>query len=607
MKLNRAFLWAASISAMILFACSKEKEQASATDPLPLPEEMEKAKDVSVDPGDDFYQYCNGTWLKNTPVPASGATGGLYAQEPAMQKRVEELKSSVPDISRFYALMEDGGGQPEQSRAFLEALKARYEKPTTREDALLTMGRMMADGISLWPNPIVPTWAMVWKDGRLMGTITPPISEIIEIPENWNPANFVPISETRSASDDSALNLIIRGMGLDPGLFVFDAAWTVFWEQVDTFTLEKLCKLIDEAWAYYEMFATEQLTDSARNEARASLNYTLSYHFAQRFISPEFKEKYVGITREIQASLRKRIEKVEWMSETTRKNALDKLDAYSLYVACPDEWHTDCVASYSDCGTLLEAVYRNNHGTARLKGYLLGGKDAFSYQITTNLLAGTGISPSDLTLVNAMYSPTNNAVFIYPAVLLPPFLPENVSDAYSYAAFVSIGHEFTHGFDNNGSQYDKWGNKRNWWTVADKMAFEERRDKIVDCYSHLDMDPQRIPGVYGDGDRTQGENIADLGGFLTALDAYRTHLESEGYLGETLKLQLKKFYESYANCWRLQYSDAKLESIRKDDVHSHARLRINGVVMNTDLWYELYDVDRNNILYLPEERRTYIW
>ena len=98
-----------------------------------------------------------------------------------------------------------------------------------------------------------------------------------------------------------------------------------------------------------------------------------------------------------------------------------------------------------------------------------------------------------------MYSPQVNAVFIYPALLLPPYMPENVSAACEYAAFVSIGHEFTHGFDNNGSKYDKWGNKRNWWTVADQMAFEDLRDNIVECYSHLELDPVRAPGVYGDG------------------------------------------------------------------------------------------------------------
>lgn len=115
------------------------------------------------------------------------------------------------------------------------------------------------------------------------------------------------------------------------------------------------------------------------------------------------------------------------------------------------------------------------------------------------------------------------------------------------------------------------------------------------------------PGLFSKGDLTQTEDIADLGGFLAALDAYKARLEAEGYKGETMKEQLRKFYECYANVWRVQYSDEKLAQFPEKDVHSHARLRSNGVVMNTDLWYELFDVDRNCRLYLPKERRAYIW
>ena len=123
----------------------------------------------------------------------------------------------------------------------------------------------------------------------------------------------------------------------------------------------------------------------------------------------------------------------------------------------------------------------------------------------------------------------------------------------------------------------------------------------------MEMDPQRAPGVYGDGDRTQTENIADLGGFLATLDAYKAKLEKEGYFGKVYEDQLRKFFECYAHVWCVQYGPEKFSILQTTDVHSHARLRVNGVMMNTDLWYNLYGVDRNNTLYLPQERRTYIW
>ena len=170
-----------------------------------------------------------------------------------------------------------------------------------------------------------------------------------------------------------------------------------------------------------------------------------------------------------------------------------------------------------------------------------------------------------------------------------------------------MGHEMTHGFDNNGAEYDAVGKQHNWWTVADKMAFQDRQKTMILCYNNLEFDPEEMPGQYGNGERTLGENIADLGGFLACLDAYKAQLKAEGYSGENYKEQLRKFYESYADVWCVKYGPDKLNILINSDVHSPARIRVNGVVMNTDLWYDLYGINRNHKLYLPKERRTYIW
>lgn len=607
------FLAALTLTACIDFSPLSPVHPDSPVDPLPLPPEIESNKDLSVKPGDSFYDYCNGTWLKTHPIPATGTIGGVYDINLVMEERVEQLKASVPDVGRFFELLDHMHEQPEKTRAYIDAQKARFPKPATREEAFLTLGRMLADGNNLSSNPMMPVWTMKWVNGKMMGYLFP-FFDFSNYPPDADPENLVPLTATK-AGGNSAAALIVRGMGLDPSLFVTDPAADALWSQMERLSLEELCQVIEQCWNNFEVFVSEEQMEKAgkkkkdvQQDARISLNYTLSYHFAQKYIPPAFKQKYLTITKEIQESLRNRIRNVSWMSQTTRNNALEKLDNYGIFVACPDEWHKDCISSLADCETLAEAVQRNNRGIFRLKSQLMGGRDLFSYQIIQALLDSdyTFVS-ADLTLANAMYDPYHNSVFIYPAILLPPLLPENVSDAYAYSLFCMIGHEFTHGFDSLGAKYDKDGKERNWWTVADKLAFEERQQKIIQCYNHLEMDPERAPGVYGDGNRTLTENIADLGGFLTALDAYKAHLKKEGFFGKVYEDQLRKFYECYAHPWCVQYGEEKFRSLQKSDVHSHARLRVNGVVMNTDLWYQLYNVDRNNYLYLPTERRTYIW
>ena len=604
------FLACLLLASVAILSCERDYP-VSTEDPLPLPPGMAENKDLSVDPGDSFYDYCNGSWIKKTPVPATGATGGLYDQGPAMEQRVEQLKAENADIRRMYELLDADSGQPEASRIFIDGLKARFPRPTTKSELFISLGKMLAEGFPMWGHAIMPAFSLIYKEGRLMGTINPPLLDLPPLPTSptvVDPGELVPLSVTKSGEADSPVSLIIQGLGLDPSLFVEDPQLASNWEKLNDISLEELLDLYDKCWDYLEKFAAEQLTKTERSDAKFAFSYTLSYHLARKYISPAFKEKYLNIVKEIQASLRKRIERVEWMSQTTRDNALEKLDCCGLNVAYPEKWYDDCVAKMSDCATLAEAVYRGNRGHALLKRHLIGGNDTFSVQIMSATLGADGFVPTDLSIVNAFYSVSNNAVYIYPAILLPPTMPENVSQAYEYAVFTVMGHEFTHGFDSsNGSKYDKMGNKRNWWTVADQMAFEERRDILANCYSHLEIDPERAPGTYSDGMLTQGEDIADLGGFLATLDAYKARLEAEGYYGETLKGQLRKFYESYADLWKTVYSDTKLSSFPKKDEHSHARLRVNGVVMNTDLWYDLYDVDRNNILYLPPDRRAVIW
>ena len=590
---------------LVLAAVSCQKENTSAVDNLPLPENYAEGVDTSVKPGDSFFDYCNGAWLKKQDPHPARNIGGLYDGEVAMAQRVEQMKKTVPDIGRFYQLLDNIYTQPEKELAFINAKKAAVKKPESKEEAFRTIGKMIAEGA---PFSSI-SFYLLWDMDQLKGVLVPPMSTFNA--DEVDHDNLIPLTATK-ANVSQAVTYIVEGMGMNPDLFMTDPQMDFFWEELWNMSLDEIYEFMLGNWDYLQMYATEvpgTTKEKVQSRARATLSYTLSYHLIQQFFPQSLKDKYVGITKEIQASLRKRIEKVDWMSTTTKQNALDKLDNYGLFVGYPDQWYTDCVTNYDGCETLSEAVCRNNRGISKLMGYLLGGSDVFSYYITQSFInSNNEMQSSDLTLVNAMYSPNYNCVLIYPAVLLPPIMPdEGVSEAFQYATFVIIGHEFTHGFDTQGAAYDKYGRRHNWWTLADKMNFDDRKQNIINCYDKMPLDEGRDPSAYGDGERTQTENIADLGGFLTALDAYKAHLEAQGFTGENYKEQLRKFYEGFAYNWRVQYDDTKFNILVKSDIHSHARLRVNGVVMNTDLWYELYDVNRDNILYLPPERRTYIW
>jgi predicted metalloendopeptidase len=208
--------------------------------------------------------------------------------------------------------------------------------------------------------------------------------------------------------------------------------------------------------------------------------------------------------------------------------------------------------------------------------------------------------------INAYSLVSQNGLFVSLAYLLPPFDLRGDSEAETFASLITVGHEMTHLLDAVGSTYNEHGMKEDWWTAADKAAFDERCKLLIDCYSSMEVAPTLMPGVYCDGEKTLSENIADLGGFNVLLDVYTEHLQQQGFRGEDLKAQQRKFFESSADRYRASLSEDGLK-VFLDDVHAPYRERVNGVVRNNDLWYELYDVTPDNKLFLPAEKRVRIW
>ena len=601
------------IAAFVLVVGCKKQDPVSPTDPLPFP--MDAKKDLSVVPGDDFFQYCNGTWLKTQPDVPIGAIGSLYDAQGEMDKRVEALKAEVPSLKLFFDLRENMYAQPEASQAYIDAQKARIARPKSYEEAFRTMGAMVMEGVTPFESDLNP----VYVDGRYVAYILPNGAtnfDTVIMPEELYPA-----TACRTKAGTSVLGWIAEGLGISMDYFYLHESFEPLFETLMQKSLDELYEMMLHAWDSYDCYVSQEALEAynvestkdisladVRQFSRLLISYPLSFELADKYFPESEKQRFADIMEEIRSSLRKRILKTDWMSKTTHQRALEKLDKMKLFVGYPDEWHQEGLPDISGCKTFVEMVHVLQGSQQHLVAKLLGTQDIFTMEILGEIQASdNSVIPADLTLVNACYTPTLNSVLMYPALLLPPCMLSGVSEARIYASFMMIGHEMTHGFDNQGAEYDAEGKKRNWWTVADKMAFQDRQENLVRCYDNLEMDPEGLPGRYGYGERTLGENIADLGGFLTVLDAYKEHLQEQGYFGSAYQDQLRRFYEGYADVWCVKYGRDRIQNFFTTDVHSPARLRVNGVVMNTDLWYDLYGVTRDNKLYLPEERRTKIW
>ena len=594
--MKKAFSFA--VICLFLLACGR-LEPVSPVDPLPFP--MDENKDLSVSPGDDFYQYCNGFWLKTQPSLQAGIIGSMYDANPVMDQRLEALFKEVPSLKHYCDLANEMDASFEEAHRYVEEQKANIHRPASQAEALREIGTMVVDGVTPFATSLRPFYVA----GRIVCVLVPQLD--FDIYGDSVSEHLIPASKGQTEAGLTALGWIAEGMGIDmDDIYMYESAGSMFAPLMDK-TPDELYEMMLQAWDKYDCFMSRDKVDDFDFMTHLLLAYPLSYELVRKYVSESDKQRYLAIMESLRSSFRKRIEQVDWMSNATKKNALDKLDRMKFYVAYPDQWHEEGLPDITGCKTFVEAAHVLRRSQQQLVAKLLGTQDVLHCLIVDTFSAGESHYSMDLSSVNAFYFPTINGTLIYPAYLLPPIAQSGVSEARVYAIFATIAHELTHGFDNYGAQYDAEGSKRDWWTVADKMAFEDRQKNLVRCYDNLEADPELLPGRYGPGESTLPENIADLGGFLIALDAYKEHLEEQGYFGSSYKNQLRRFYEGFADFWRLKYSKDVAERFYLYDSHSLARQRVNGVVMNTDLWYELYGVTRDNKLYLPAERRTKIW
>jgi len=313
--------------------------------------------------------------------------------------------------------------------------------------------------------------------------------------------------------------------------------------------------------------------------------------YVEKYFPAEAKERMVQLVKNLQVALGERIQALEWMGEETKAKAMEKLNTFYVKVGYPDKWK-----DYSSLNIEKDSYYAN---IKRAQKFAL------------DEMLGKAGKPVDIEewhmtpqTVNAYYNPTTNEICFPAGILQYPFFDMNADDAFNYGAIgVVIGHEMTHGFDDQGRQFDKDGNLKDWWTTEDAERFNTRSKVLVDFFNAIEV----LPGLQANGELTLGENIADHGGLQVAYQAFKNATKDAPLAEEGGFTPEQRFFLAYSGVWANNIRDEQIRIYTKSDPHSLGRWRVNGALPHINAWYEAFGITENDPMYLAPEKRASIW
>lgn len=329
----------------------------------------------------------------------------------------------------------------------------------------------------------------------------------------------------------------------------------------------------------------------AVSAVESGLGEALGQLYVERFFPPAAKERMEKLVKNLQVALGERIAVQDWMSDDTKKVAQEKLDAFYVKVGYPNKWK-----DYSS----LEI------GDSYLRNILACNEWEIKEMIRTKLNQPVDHDEWFMTpqTVNAYYNPTTNEICFPAGILQPPFFDMKADDAFNYGAIgVVIGHEMTHGFDDQGAKYDKEGNLRQWWSDEDTQRFTERIQVMREFHDSIEV----LPGLHANGSLTLGENMADHGGLMVAFQAFKNATRDaplgdiDGFTPE------QRFFLAYANVWGQNIRDEEIRKRVKSDPHELGKWRVNGQLPHIDAWYEAFGITEEDPMFVPKEKRVTIW
>lgn len=665
-----------------LVACNDKKEAAKENKPDVVAINI----DSTVNPGEDFFLFANGRWIKENPIPeeqsgwsianlvieeklkrlreisekaaaVKGAKGsndqkigdfwttamdsakieaqGLKPIEPLLNKinavtDINSLLATVAELKQLgsstlfsdyisqdakksdemsYSLWQGGLGLPEREYYFKSdsatvAIRAAYLNHIAKMLSMsgadtATAGKAAADILKLETE--------LAKNSRKIEDLRDPyanynkraISDLGKMSPSINWANFL------SASGVQHIDSVIVGQ---PEFFTaLDKALKTTpidtWKQYVKYNLlQDMAGVLPDAYGeqafnFGKLFSGAKVRKPRWKRALAmeenAMGELLGQLYVKEFFNETAKKRYTDLVEAIRAALKDRIGTLTWMSDTTKQKAYTKLAAIKAKVGYPEKWKD---FSALEIGT--ESLAQN---------YMNANK--FWHNREVNKL-GKPVDRDEWDMTpqeyNAYYNPSNNEIVLPAGIfIVPGYRDEELDDAvvYGYAGASTIGHEITHGFDDEGRQFDELGNLKSWWTKADEDAFTKRADVMVKQFDAYEP----IPGYHVNGKATLGENIADLGGILLGIEAFKKteqFKKNEKIAGLT---PMQRYFLGYSLGWLGQIRDESLKNRILTDVHSPARYRVNGPFVDVDEFYTTFGIKPTDKMYRPDSLRVRIW
>ena len=352
--------------------------------------------------------------------------------------------------------------------------------------------------------------------------------------------------------------------------------------------------------ASFDFFSTQMsgITEQKPRWKRAMsvpnsvLGEAVGQMYVHKYFPEEYKAKVLELVRQLQVSLGQHIDSLDWMSDATKAYAREKLASFTVKIGYPDKWK-----DYSTLNIDPALSYYENLRSAK------------AWYVQDNLSKlGQPTDPDEWGMtpqtVNAYYNPTTNEICFPAAILQPPFFNADADDAVNYGAIgVVIGHEMTHGFDDQGRLFDKDGNMNNWWAPEDEAAFKAKTAVLEKQYSDVEI----LPGIHANGALSLGENIADQGGLSVAWTAYRNSLNGTEPAPIDGLTAAQRFFIGYAHLWAQNATDEEKARLNKLDVHSLAENRVNVAVRNFPQFFEAFGISEGDPMFRPEAERVMIW